>query len=353
MSKKKRWKKVLSVLLFVALNVAVILITAISEFGNSANAMELAKVKINFWLLLPAVGLFVLATIANIYKYVLMIRNANKAGEGAMTKRASWKLAWRVVMLGKYYDNITPSAVGGQPFQIYYMRKKSNLPRGQMTSIPIVGMIAGQIGFLVVAVLCFVFSDFLGKNPTLMVAAWLGLLIYAFWPIFIFGANFFPKTTARIVKWVVKVLAKLRIVKNREAALKKVEIEVREYMDAIKIILKTDWLFLKLILLAAIYTGLTMLIPFFVLQAFGGNIGLFESLVLTLAVTSAVYFVPTPGNSGAAEGTFFVVFSALSSGYVFWAMLIWRFFSYYVYILIGPLIYLRMHFEKKKLSRKN
>ena len=89
-------------------------------------------------------------------------------------------------------------------------------------------------------------------------------------------------------------------------------------------------------------------IPYFVLTAFGGDVGFWSCFATTVAVMSAVYFIPTPGNSGAAEGTFFVVFSALSQGYVLWAMLVWRFFSYYIYIIMGPIIYWRMHLEKKK-----
>lgn len=348
---KKRWKKILGIVLFVILNVIVILVTAISEFGNSANATELEKVKINYWLLLPAVLLFVVAMAANIYKYVLMIRNAEPKDE-KMSRRKVWKLAWRVVMLGKYYDNVTPAAIGGQPFQIYYMRKNSNLPKGQMTSIPIVGMIAGQIGFLVVAIICFVLGSIYMTNPALFVAAWLGLLFFAFWPVLVFGVNFFPKPTEKFIKFFVKILAKVRIVKNREKALIKVEEEVHEYVKSVKMILKTKWLFLKLILLAVMYQVLTMAIPFFVLAAFGGGVPLVGCFVLTVAVTSAVYFIPTPGNSGAAEGTFFIVFSALSSGYVFWAMLVWRFFSYYIYVIIGVLIYLKMQIEKKRKNKK-
>ena len=135
-------------------------------------------------------------------------------------------------------------------------------------------------------------------------------------------------------------------------ALKKIESEVTEYAKSVKMILKTRGLFFQTIILSACYQALMAAIPFFVLLAFGGNVGFFECFTTTLAVTSAVYFVPTPGNAGAAEGTFYVVFSALSQGYIFWAMLTWRFFSYYIYILVGPLIYLRMHWEKKHDTKK-
>lgn len=343
-NKKKR--KIVGFVLFVILNAAVITITAVSEFSNSANASELSEVKINWWLLIPAIVCFVLATLANIYKYVIMIKESYDKDQRP-TNRFIWEIAWRVVMLGKYYDNITPAAIGGQPFQIYYMHKNSKLSSGHATSIPIVGMIVGQVGFLILAIFCFLFSNIAFTNPALMVTAWFGLLFYAFWPVMVAGVSFFPKATAKFLQFCVKVLAKVKIVKNRKEALEKVEKNVAEYAKSIRTIAKTKGLLVRTIVLATIFNILMAMIPFFVLTAFGGKIGFFECFALTVAVMSAIYFIPTPGNAGAAEGTFFLVFSALASGYVFWAMLVWRFFSYYIYIIIGLIIYLRMHFEKK------
>ena len=136
--------------------------------------------------------------------------------------------------------------------------------------------------------------------------------------------------------------------KNYEETAEKVEYEVKEYTKSVKTILKTKGLFLKSILISVIYNLLVASIPFFVLTAFGGSVDFIHCFVTTIAVMAAIYFIPTPGNSGAAEGTFFLVFSALSSGYVFWAMLVWRFFSYYIYIIMGPIVYFFMHLEKKR-----
>ena len=124
-------------------------------------------------------------------------------------------------------------------------------------------------------------------------------------------------------------------------------------IKTVKKILKTRGLFLKTLVLSVAFNFLVSMIPFFVLTAFGGNVDFLPCFVTTVAVTSAVYFIPTPGNAGAAEGAFFIVFSALSSGYVFWAMLIWRFFSYYIYIIMGPIIYFAMHLEKKRGKIEN
>lgn len=346
-AKKKIFKKPLLILLFVLINVVVIAITAFSEFGNSENAAELSEVKINWWLLVPAALCFLAAIWFEIHKYILMIYEMSPEKSKFNLKHAK-KIARRTVLLGKYYDNITPAAVGGQPFQIYYMRKNSNLPNGVSTSIPIFGMISGQIGFIIIAVFCFLFGSLSIHNAVLIGTACFGLLFYAFWPAMVMIATFLPKATTEIIGLFVKLLAKIRIVKNPTQTTEKAELEINGYAKAVRKILKTRGLFLKTVLMSIAFNALVAMIPFFVLSAFGGKVDFLPCFVTTVSVTSAIYFVPTPGNAGAAEGTFFVVFSALSSGYVFWAMLVWRLFSYYVYIIMGPIIYFFMHLEKRR-----
>ena len=343
----KKLKKPALTLAFIAINIAVIAITAFSEFGNSENAAQLSEVQINWWFLLPAAACFIVAITLEIHKYIIMMREAAKVNTKKQTKKV-WRVARRTVLLGKYYDSVTPAAIGGQPFQIWYMHKNAGIGKGMATTIPIIGMISNQIGFIIVASVAFLFGSLSINNAVLMATACFGLLFYAFWPIAILIATFLPNTTAELINLIVRFLAKVHIVKDKEKAIEKVSDGVNEYAKCVKQILKTRGLFLHEILLSVCFHLLISMIPFFVLTAFGGAVDFLPCLVTTIAVTSAVYFVPTPGNAGAAEGTFFVVFSALSSGYIFWAMLTWRFFSYYIYIIIGAIIYVRMHFEKKK-----
>ena len=344
---KKSWKKRLLIIVFVLFNIVVIAATAINEYSRSTEATKLENVVLNGWLLIPAVLIFIIATFAYLLRYKLMIEKAFPKSKKP-SERELWKTTWRMAMLGRYYDNITPGAIGGQPFQIYYMHKHSGLSRGHATSVPIVGMIVGQIGFLLLAIVFFLVGNPMRDNAVLMIPAWLGLLFYAFWPAVVAGVNFFPKFTKKLFRVFVKIFAKFKLVRNREKALERVENETDEYVKSVKMIIKTRKLFFGTIILSVVYHFLTSCIPFFVLKAFGGNVDFLESFATTLVVTSAVYFVPTPGNAGAAEGAFYIVFSALSAGYVFWAMLIWRFFSYYIYIIFGPITYFFMNLEKKR-----
>ena len=184
----KGLKKPLLVIAFILLNVGVIAITAMNEFGNSRNATELSEIKINWWLIIPAALCFIVAITLEIYKYALMLWKM--APKKAQIINDEWKIARRTVLLGRYYDNITPAAIGGQPFQIYYMRKNAHISNGLATTIPIFGMITIQISFIIIALICFLFGGLAQENPALMITAWIGLAFYAFWPVVIGIATF-------------------------------------------------------------------------------------------------------------------------------------------------------------------
>lgn len=345
--KKKKIKKIILTLLFIAFSAGVIIATAVNEFANSENATELAEVHLNGWLLLPAALCFLVMITLEYGKYVLMISRNIKPG--SFTRGQLWRLAFKTVMLGRYYDKITPAAVGGQPAQIMQMRKTGKIPIGMTTAIPIFSMIAGQITFIIIAIPVLLIYGM--KSPVLATTAWIGLLFYAFWPLMVAGTMFLPKPTAKFINFAVRFLAKIKIVKNRDVAVKKVEEEVSEYAKDVKLLTKKPLVSGGVLLMSLLSNILISFVPYFVLKAFGGDIDFGECFILTIMVESAVYFAPTPGNSGVAEGTFYIVFSRLSTGYVFWAMMIWRLFSYYIYIMVGPMIYLYIYLKIRRRKK--
>jgi uncharacterized protein (TIRG00374 family) len=103
-------------------------------------------------------------------------------------------------------------------------------------------------------------------------------------------------------------------------------------------------------------------IAYFTLRFYGWdfvNVGGFDEWVMVVQlcfiIYSAVSFIPTPGNSGAADGLFYLLFTVpLSAGLAFPAMLSWRFLSYYSYILIGFIfIRTKKRSEKKRAKLSN
>ena len=67
----------------------------------------------------------------------------------------------------------------------------------------------------------------------------------------------------------------------------------------------------------------------------------------------AVCFFPLPGGTGATELSFNALLGSLfTEGTLFWGILIWRFLTYYLYIIQGAIILIADMFTRKKKGLK-
>lgn len=251
-------------------------------------------------------------------------------------------VAIKTSFLGKFYDNITPFATGGQPMQIYYMTTKGvNVSLSSavvliryfgsiyaFTFIGAVSMIAGvSVGVL----------DGVESATLLQILGWVGLFVNLIIPVFIAFFVFFPKFAMKCTTWFINVGVKLRIVKNKDRVMAKALKTVDDFVTSFKLIAKKP-LWLALFILCCLAENfLTFSVPFFVMNALSCDVHgmFFTSFALNVFTTFGVSFIPTPGNSGVIEGMGVLAFSVAAGGALAWAVLFWRFAVYYIYILIG------------------
>ncbi|MDR0491730.1 MAG: flippase-like domain-containing protein [Oscillospiraceae bacterium] len=339
--KKKTRKRILAIL-FVLLNISIIAVTAYIDFTKRGKPT--APLGINMRYLFAAVGCFVAAISAESLKYYMMMKG--------LAGKTSFRIAFEVAMLGKYYDSITPTGAGGQPFQVYYLKKK-NVSTGKSAAMPITGFLTLQLAFILLAIVVFIFGTPYLRNVAdytiaIKISAYIGVLFYAWMPMLIILFSIFPKSAETVVRFFVKLLGKMRILKKPEAALEKSLATLNEYRDSIVAIYKKKGMFLKLFGFGLIYQGAICSTPFFVLRAFGSPLSYFSVFSMMVLIYCAITYIPTPGNSGVAEASFYALLTTLNQSYLFWAMMIWRFFSYYSFLLIGGGIFGYGAIEKKR-----
>ena len=116
---------------FVLMNVGVLLWTGLSELNRrNEDTAGFSQIRFRWGFLVLSVLFFAVAFAAETLKYYSMMRQ--------MTERKDYGTAFRVALYGRYYDNITPSGAGGQPFQIYFLRrcglKQDPVPRTHAVS---------------------------------------------------------------------------------------------------------------------------------------------------------------------------------------------------------------------------
>ena len=342
-SRKGKLKKIFQIVFLIALCVmSIVLLLNIGDGNNTMPFSEVMKDAKMGWLVWAFFGFIVLVAI-DTFRFSLLTK--------LTTKKFKPVLNCKVSVIGKYYDNVTPLATGGQPFQMYYYNKKG-IPAGVASSIPLVKYFIAMFVTLLISLLLIIFnSKVLGKvdsdsavSTTIHVFAYVGVVLGALMPTLIILMSVKPKVGKAIVSNLLKLFKKLRIVKDYQKSYYKTMKTVNEYRTSLKYVAS------KKLYIAAI-AGLTVLeyialgtIPFFVCVALGGippSASVWFTIVTLYAfVTNAVSFIPTPGNSGFAESSFFLVFAGLSmtGGTLFWIVLFWRIITYYLYILIGMLI---------------
>ena len=337
--------KRIGIILFVIINALVIYFTAAREFTRK----ELPPIHFSFTNVLFLLGGLVCLAIVlgcETFKYILMMRH--------LGEKVSWRHAFSTAALGKYYDCITPSGAGGQPFQIYYLHS-NGYSSGAASAMPLSGFFTMQFGFVILCVFAFIFGngamDATGLTG-IKITAYIGAVAYTVVPLMIIISGVAPKIAMRIVAFFVRLGAAIHLVKRPNHAIMKAVRSLNNYSVNIKKITKDRKLLIKLLVLSTIFQLAMCSMPFFAVRTFDGKLGYFEALFMCVFIQAAVSLIPTPGNAGAAEGSFYIVFSSLGTAGTFWSMLLWRLQCYYSFIIIGVLIYGYIAVTKMREKRR-
>jgi len=249
--------------------------------------------------------------------------------------------------MGMYYDNITPMATGGQPFQIFYMINRGVKP-SIASGIPFAKTIFAQLVFVIAGICVLIFSKIIagGLPDVTYYAAVAGLIIQFFLTASIFLLSVSKHIGPAIVKGVLKLLSKIKIIKNPEETFAKVMQFVAEYQNTMRYLMNSIWHFLITGIISFMIVCVKALIPFFICSAFVGfSIELYGTVfILSILIDLIMSYIPWPGASGIAEVSFGLLFGhelvGLTGSSLIFAMLIWRVLTYYSFLIQGICIIL-------------
>lgn len=329
--KQKKKTRIILFLIFLLCVAAAVIWTAVREFGSKPPEKLGFALGPKNYAFIAAGFLCMLVTLAvETVKYLLMMK--------ALESKVSVKAAFETATLGKYYDNITPSGIGGQPFQIYNIHRHGYSP-GISAAMPLTAFLTMQFGFVFLAILVFLFKGNAVTSLAIRIPAYIGAVTYSILPAGIVIFNVSERAGSILIEKLIGLGAKIRIIKDPEKANRSALKTMREYRFAVRLISRKRGLLLTLFALSFLFQAATCSIPYFVLRAYNGTTPFLDILAMTVFVYCSVTFIPTPGNSGAAESSFYIVFSQLDPTGLFWSMLIWRIICYYSYVGLGFGIY--------------
>ena len=269
----------------------------------------------------------------------------------AMTGKFHLRTCFETGIIGTYYNCITPLAVGGQPFEIYHL-SKHGVHGGVASSMPIASFFLNQFAFVALGIACLIMfknntlkvpAEIIGVFPTIFsVMAVIGLVCCFFLPFTVVLFSLMPKVGAKLVHFVIGIGGKLKIVKNPKATTKKTIQNIFHNSTCLKKLGTNPIVFILSLLLSFAERLAEASIAYFTLLMFGfelmpgGFMQWMQVVHIVLILYAAISFIPTPGNSGAADLSFYLLFEVgLLPGFAFPAMVLWRILSFYSHIIIG------------------
>lgn len=347
--KKTKNKKIFNVLFFIF---NVILIFAVfynfaKEQGGVQPLSTLFANKPKWRFLWIALALYFATCIFNTFKFMFLIHNKTK-------KWRPW-FSFKLATIGRYYDHITPLGSGGQPFEIYYM-KKNGYSGDVSTAVPLAKYMVWQIAFVFLGLFILIFyAPSYHPSTLVIVCAWVGLALTLALFLFVLFMSITKKFGASLVVGVLKLLHKMHIIKDYRKALAKVLRFVKQYQYCMTTFAKSPWTLIAVFLssLASIISN--SIIAYFIYISFASNptVGWWEIVSKCCICDMAVCFFPLPGGTGASELSFNSLLGALfTEGTLFWGLLIWRILTYYLYILQGILVLVGDMLSRKKKTKK-
>lgn len=258
------------------------------------------------------------------------------------TKKYHFIISFKVVGLGRYYDNITPLAVGGQPFQVAYL-KNHGVSATASLSIPIAKMVFQQLCFFVVSIVSLIVSSVDSSFGSFVsISSIVGFVVSFAWLFLIIFLSVSKNVGKRLVVRVLKLLQKMKIVKDYEKQYQKVTKYVADYQKIITDYMKSPKDFIVMFISSMLRIILNYTMPFVIYSCFfsGGTFDLFfKFFVCGVLIDLASSFFPLPGGTGMNELTFGALFGTFfSGGRLFWAIILWRIATYYLHLLIGVVI---------------
>ena len=239
--------------------------------------------------------------------------------------------------VGFFFSCITPSASGGQPMQIYYMKKeKISIPVS--TVILMIVTITYKLVLVVIGVGIAIFGrGFLHKYlEGILPVFYLGLALNIFCVTFMTILVFHPLLAKAILVKGMKLLERLHLMKKKEGRLKKLEDSMDTYRNTAAYLKNNSLVIVKVIGITFIQRMALFAVTWFVYQAFGlHGTGFWEILFLQAVISVSVDMLPLPGGMGISETLFLNIFSPVFGGLLLPGMVLSRGLGYYGELLIS------------------
>ncbi|MEG0014768.1 MAG: lysylphosphatidylglycerol synthase transmembrane domain-containing protein [Cellulosilyticaceae bacterium] len=242
---------------------------------------------------------------------------------------------------GIFFSAITPGATGGQPVQVYSM-KKDGIEIAEGSLVLLIQLACYQfilvcIGIVSLVTLWSSFTSNMIKSLAIVgiscSSTLCGLLLFT-----VFSKMVMHKMH-RLGAWIINKIP-FKTQEKRKIACDKWDEQVVLYGRCSNLIKEQVGVMVSVVCLTIIQIVALLSIPYFVYKALGGGVASFGEIILLQGfIRVATSFVPVPGGVGISEGVFLKLYQRIYSvGEIKSAMLLSRGISFYLVIVTTGII---------------
>nr|WP_314278538.1 lysylphosphatidylglycerol synthase transmembrane domain-containing protein [uncultured Peptostreptococcus sp.] len=247
--------------------------------------------------------------------------------------------------VGFYFSSITPSASGGQPAQVYFMKKNGVSVTSSSLSLMLI-LFTHQLVVVLYAFIGLVLKINIGGSHlanTILLA--FGFITNILLLIAIVMLVYWPSLVFKILNFFGILLHRIRIIKNKEKIEKKISNSVQEYERGAIYMRNNPGLIIKVTLLTIVQISFLYLVPYVIYKGFGlSNYSVVDLVFVQAILNIAVSSLPLPGGVGASESLFLGMFSVFyGKKLLIPGMLLTRISNFYSVLIISGIISLAMY----------
>lgn len=243
--------------------------------------------------------------------------------------------------VGFFFSLITPSASGGQPAQLYFM-KKDRLPLTESTMVLIIVTITYKMVLVVAGVLILVLRPVSIIRHIEPVIGWcyLGVVLNIICVGAMLMLVFHPTLAESIVVFIMHICKKFFKVKNEKKYMDKFHFAMDRYRGAAKYFSSHKFIIWNVFLVTVAQRFLMFTVTYLVCLSFHvAQIGAFSIINIQAMISVAVDMLPFPGGMGITEKLFQEIFSSVcGKNITLPVMIVSRGISYYTQLLISAIM---------------
>lgn len=256
---------------------------------------------------------------------------------------------------GFFFSCITPSASGGQPMQVYYM-KRNKIPVPVATVILMIITITYKAVLVAVGVWLLIFDRTLidQRLGDILFVFYLGIFLNIVCIAVLLILVFNNRLATNISLWIMGLLERLHIMKYRKD-------RIENFLASMYVYRRTAAYFKSHISVVIKVFGVTILQRFayffttyFIYRSFAlSGTSMYTVVMLQAVISVSVDMLPLPGGMGISEALFNVIFLPVFGAELLTAgMILSRSFSFYIELFVSAAFTIFAHIYIGRFTKK-